>query len=162
MEKSKASAKERIVTKTKLRNMQEEEYIKKEFEFSAGGIVCHSGKVLLINSHPREADESFWTFPKGKIELEETVKEAALREVREETGCIGSIENKISDTRYIFKRGESIVIKKVSWFKMSAAQYESTITDKPVKVEWKDKNKALQLLKYRADRMLLLKQEATL
>jgi len=53
----------------------------------AGGVLIHSGKVLIVQ---RAADEKYfagyWEVPSGKKELHETVKVAAKREFREETG----------------------------------------------------------------------------
>jgi len=53
---------------------------------AAGGVIVRGSKkgqkVLLIH-RPRYND---WSFPKGKLEPGETFKQAALREVLEETG----------------------------------------------------------------------------
>lgn len=53
---------------------------------AAGGIVVRRDgddvRTVIIH-RPRHAD---WSFPKGKLDLGETFEEAALREVREETG----------------------------------------------------------------------------
>jgi diadenosine hexaphosphate hydrolase (ATP-forming) len=55
---------------------------------SAGGIIVNAkGELLLVEQH-----HNSWTFPKGGIEDGETELEAALREVREETG-LGALEN---------------------------------------------------------------------
>jgi len=51
---------------------------------SAGGVVVHDGKVLLLERPSRGEIR----LPKGHIEEGETPIEAALREVREESGCI--------------------------------------------------------------------------
>lgn len=50
---------------------------------SAGGVVIHDGKVLLIHWDP---PRSTFDFPKGAIEEGETSEDAAIREVWEETG----------------------------------------------------------------------------
>jgi 8-oxo-dGTP pyrophosphatase MutT (NUDIX family) len=44
-------------------------------------------EVFLINQIGRRGD-TFWTFPKGHPELSETPKEAALRELFEETNMV--------------------------------------------------------------------------
>ncbi len=54
---------------------------------AAGGLVwwrSESGLRLALVHRPKYDD---WSFPKGKLEQGESWKQAALREVREETGC---------------------------------------------------------------------------
>ena len=49
---------------------------------AAGGILERDGEILLVQ-RPRYRD---WSLPKGKLDRGETPLQAALREVREETG----------------------------------------------------------------------------
>lgn len=58
---------------------------------AAAGVVCFRGDdVLLIRrgAPPREGE---WSIPGGRIEWGERAADAALRELREETGCEGEI-----------------------------------------------------------------------
>jgi 8-oxo-dGTP pyrophosphatase MutT (NUDIX family) len=52
------------------------------------GAMCvlrdEAGRVLLI----RRSDNGAWALPAGSIELGETMRECAIREVREETGLV--------------------------------------------------------------------------
>jgi 8-oxo-dGTP diphosphatase len=49
-----------------------------------GAIIIDSGRVLLVKrGHPPLAGE--WSIPGGVLELGETLREAAIREAREET-----------------------------------------------------------------------------
>ena len=49
------------------------------------GVIVHESRVLLVRrSNPPDA--GFWGFPGGKIEAGETLEQAAIREVKEETG----------------------------------------------------------------------------
>jgi ADP-ribose pyrophosphatase YjhB (NUDIX family) len=63
-------------------------------EFSAGGLVVDlAGEVprgALIGRTDRQG-RLLWSLPKGHIEVGETAEQAALREVREETGIAGEI-----------------------------------------------------------------------
>lgn len=49
------------------------------------GVIVHESRILLVRrSNPPDA--GFWGFPGGKIEAGETLEQAAIREVKEETG----------------------------------------------------------------------------
>lgn len=50
-------------------------------EISAGGVVLFGNAILLLRKFNGD-----WVLPKGRIEAGEQKKEAALREVLEETG----------------------------------------------------------------------------
>jgi 8-oxo-dGTP diphosphatase len=52
---------------------------------SVGVIVCKEDKVLLV-LRGQEPSQGKWSIPGGVVELGETVREAARREVREECG----------------------------------------------------------------------------
>lgn len=104
---------------------------------AAGGIVTASdGSMLLIFRNGR------WDLPKGKVEPAETLCQAALREVAEETGvhcqitlspnclCADAIK-----TYHIFNLYGGWHLKQTSWFPMTAEkqaphpQLEEGITD---------------------------------
>ena len=46
--------------------------------------IVRAGKVLVVR-RARQPAQSFYTFPGGAVEVGETLNEAAIREVREET-----------------------------------------------------------------------------
>lgn len=52
---------------------------------AVGAVVVHDGAVLLVR-RGRAPSRGVWAVPGGRIELGETLAEAAEREVREETG----------------------------------------------------------------------------
>ncbi|MBN2406795.1 MAG: NUDIX domain-containing protein [Elusimicrobia bacterium] len=128
--------------------------MKTEFEFSGGGIVKKDGKVLLILTD-NLAGRRIWTFPKGKVEKGETVAEAALREVLEETGYGCRIEGKLKDIGYIFERRGRLVIKKVTWYGMSVVSKEGEHDKDVHETAWKTRNEAAGLLNYSSDLELL-------
>ena len=54
---------------------------------AVGAIVFRDDKVLLVKraNHP---GQGLWAIPGGRVKLGETLQEAAMREVKEETGVI--------------------------------------------------------------------------
>jgi len=53
---------------------------------SAGGVVFRkNGEIALVKQRARRGGKR-WTFPKGKVDPGETIQQAALREVWEESG----------------------------------------------------------------------------
>ena len=75
---------------------------------AAAGVVCLRGEdVLLIRrgTPPREGE---WSLPGGRIEFGERAADAALRELREETGCeaelvglIDVVDGLMEDRHYV-------------------------------------------------------------
>jgi len=60
-----------------------------------GGVALavpkHKNKYLLLKRSEENSSSGEWTFPGGKIENGENPEEAALRELKEETGLNGEI-----------------------------------------------------------------------
>lgn len=84
---------------------------------AAGGLIKNESDEFLFIFR-----RGYWDLPKGKIEFDETKKQAAIREVEEETGIKNVIlEKKICKTyhTYRLKQGKRI-IKKSYWYLMTA------------------------------------------
>ena len=68
----------------------------------AGGIVYrldhHRVRYLLVRAKKDLLDE--WLLPKGHIEDGETPRDAALREVREETGIVARVLSLVGSTQF--------------------------------------------------------------
>ena len=80
---------------------------------SAGGLVVRGPLILLISTQAGKR----WQLPKGHIEEGETPEQAALREVREETGVTGRIVAPLRGVEYWFiERGLRRIHKKVDYF----------------------------------------------
>jgi ADP-ribose pyrophosphatase YjhB (NUDIX family) len=60
------------------------EYTDYDTRLAAYGVVTDGGRVLLARLRVPEAGT--WTLPGGGVEFDETVEQAVVREVREETG----------------------------------------------------------------------------
>ena len=88
-----------------------------KWEFSAGGVVFRKndeGKVeiLLIRVKTR------WSFPKGNIERGEPKDQAALREVKEETGVDAKILDYLGEVDYWYNIGLTKIHKFVYYYLM--------------------------------------------
>lgn len=86
--------------------------------FSAGGIVLKSEDkrvLVLVTQHSKHKG---WDFPKGHLEIGETSKIAALREVEEETGIKAEIIEKVGETKYFYYEDGNRVLKTVVFFLM--------------------------------------------
>lgn len=82
-------------------------------EISAGGLVISKDdptRVALI-CHRNRGGGKDWCLPKGHIEQGETIEQTAVREVREETGILGTVVAKLGEINYSF-RVENKRIKK--------------------------------------------------
>ncbi len=109
---------------------------------AAGGLVTNDEeKILLI--HRRGA----WDLPKGKLEKKETLEEAAIREVEEETGVkklqlgdaitFGDLANKCTYHTYMHKG--KVVMKASYWYHMStvyAGRLEPQSEEDIEEVKW--------------------------
>jgi 8-oxo-dGTP diphosphatase len=102
--------------------------------------------VLLVH-RPKYND---WSFPKGKLEPGEDWREAAVREVEEETGLLCEAGPEIGRTQYAV-RGEP---KEVRYFRMNADQ-GGRPQNEVDGIRWATKAEASALLSHGHDRDLL-------
>ena len=99
-------------------------------EFSAGGVVFQKSnnkiRYLLIKDR-----QNNWTIPKGHIESGENPQEAALREIKEETGLKKlNIARELESTRYFYCRGKELIRKTVFLYLIEAKDDEELNPDK--------------------------------
>ena len=68
-------------------------------------VVLHGGQALLVR-RANPPDAGLWGFPGGKIEFGETVAEAAIRELQEETGVTGEAQDVITTLDILVPSGD--------------------------------------------------------
>jgi 8-oxo-dGTP pyrophosphatase MutT (NUDIX family) len=124
-------------------------------EFSAGGLVFdEQGRVLLIRARDLRG-QPVWTLPKGALAPGESSADAALREVREETGYRCELERELAPVTYWFRRDGRQVKKTVRWFLMRPLEKVGDHDHEVDEVLWTDKGDALTRLRYDSDRRLV-------
>ena len=87
------------------------------YQHSAGGIIINDGKVLVINW----TTKPYVCFPKGHIEQNETSEQAAIRELKEETGYDVRIRRKLGSWMQFIKEGEKTRCKEVDYYLLALA-----------------------------------------
>lgn len=72
-------------------------------------VVVHEGRTLLVR-RANPPDAGLWGFPGGRIELGETVTEAALRELAEETSVQGEALGVITTLDIVDRSDEGVLL----------------------------------------------------
>lgn len=118
-------------------------------------------EVCLINPVGRRV----WGLPKGGVEPGETPREAALREVAEETGMSGVVEDELGSIDYWFyarDRGGRIH-KTVHYYLIRATGGTTEAHDHEVReARWMDARDALDVMTYPNEREMVRKAAAVL
>lgn len=102
-------------------------------ETSAGGFVldaANQNSVALIGRETRSRHLE-WCVPKGHPEGDETIEQAAVREVFEETGIEVEILSPLGSINYQFKAGDALISKTVHHFLMRQIGGELSVENDP-------------------------------
>jgi 8-oxo-dGTP pyrophosphatase MutT (NUDIX family) len=117
--------------------------------------------VVLIRTD-REG-VSRWSLPKGHFKKAETAEQAALREVREETGLEVEIRAPIGTIDYWFTEGKFKYHKFVHYFAMRAVGGSlDDHDDEVVEARWFAWNEALSVMAYETERAIVAESRASL
>ena len=128
-------------------------------ETSAGGLVVdRSGttpRAVLIGRLDRRGAMK-WSLPKGHIEPGETAEEAAVREIREETGIDGRVVAPLGTVDFWFMLDSQRVHKTVHHFLLEALGGDLSDTDVEVdEVSWFPLDEVSGRLAFEDERRLL-------
>lgn len=133
-------------------------------EYSAGGVVYRrtaDGLEIALVGRNRYND---WSLPKGHIEKGESREQAAIREVKEETGLDARILQKIDKVVYFYRRAKGDLIRKTVYhFLMETDGYDLRDPNWEVsEIRWVPITEAGNVLSYENDKKVVEKARATL
>ncbi len=125
-------------------------------ELASGGVLFATGNGRVLVLHEREEDR--WGFPKGHVEPGESLREAAEREVAEETGLEGiRLRDEVGTVVYRFydPKARHNVLKIVVYFAGHAP--ERALSPEPIfdRGVWLPASRARGRLRYATDRRIL-------
>jgi 8-oxo-dGTP pyrophosphatase MutT (NUDIX family) len=135
-------------------------------EVSAGGVVYRrtdDGVEMALAARRTRRGELVWGLAKGAIEPDESDEEAAVREVREETGLEAEVESDLGDIRYVYVWEGVRVRKRVHFYLMHAtggdvADHDTEMED----VRWFPMRVARKRAAYRGEREVIERATARL
>ena len=125
-------------------------------EHSSGGAVIDlrdgTPYVAMIATRGR----SRWGLPKGAVFAGETSEQAAVREVKEETGLDAEIIVLLDTIEYFFRAGDTLIRKSVDFYLMhhlggTMTPQLSEVDD----VEWVELSKGIERASFDSERKLL-------
>ena len=119
---------------------------------AGGGVVWRPrpGGFDVVLVHRPAYDD--WSLPKGKLDPGESVEEAALREVEEETGLRCELGPEVATTRYRDSRGRPKVVR---YWAMRPVAGELAPHNEVDRAVWRGLGEAREALSYQHDHAVL-------
>ena len=125
-------------------------------EHSSGGAVIHTMNGVTYVAMIATRGRTRWGLPKGAVSEGETSEQAALREVREETGLEAEIVNALDTIEYFFRAGDTLIRKRVDFYLMRYVGGKLTPQLSEVDdVEWVELSEAVGRSSFESERKLL-------
>lgn len=128
-------------------------------EVSAGGVVYRredEAVDLALAARRTRRGQLAWGLAKGAIEQGESVEQAAVREVLEETGLEAEVEADLGDIRYFYVWEGVRVRKRVHFFLMRATGGDVDNHDSEMEeVRWFPLRTAIKRASYKGEREVI-------
>lgn len=125
-------------------------------EVSSGGVVIFGNTILLLKKFNGD-----WVLPKGRVKKGEELKDAALREVLEESGVKAELGDYIGKVNYKYRnlQEDKIVSKTVHWYLMKANNMDCVPEKKEGFIDalFVHIDKATELVRYDDERNIIQK-----
>jgi 8-oxo-dGTP pyrophosphatase MutT (NUDIX family) len=128
-----------------------------EREFSAGGVVVNDSDVAVIVPFKLSPDgKQVLALPKGHPDEGESMREAATREVREETGLQAELIEKLGDVEYWYQRKGRRILKKVTFYLFEFRSGSLEDHDEEIEeARWMPLDEALHELSFKGEREMV-------
>jgi 8-oxo-dGTP pyrophosphatase MutT (NUDIX family) len=125
-------------------------------DFSAGGVVVRDDDVVVIVPARRGATgDKVLGLPKGHPDGDETEVDAAIREVREETGVNAEPIERLGEIRYTYERRGQPVDKRVAFYLLEYRSGELDHDNEIEHVSWMPLEEAARSLTYEGEREMV-------
>jgi len=126
-------------------------------ERSAGAVVFYQEGTAEPEFLLLHYTAGHWDFPKGNIEIGENEKQAATREIREETGIadVEFLDGFRMKIEYNYRHSKRLVQKEVALFLARTRTRQVTLSHEHIGFAWRKFDDAMQQLTYCNARNLL-------
>jgi 8-oxo-dGTP pyrophosphatase MutT (NUDIX family) len=118
-------------------------------------VVVRGDELVVIQPARRGNHREVWALPKGHPDGDETPLEAAVREVREETGVEADPIEELGEIEYIYERGGKEVFKRVVFFLFEYRSGDLAHDHEIAAVRWMPLEEAAQALTHAGEREMV-------